>query len=187
MPKVIINEMKEKMEKTIQHYKNELKGVRTGRASVSLFDNIRVMAYGTPTPLNGVGTLHVADAHMVTLQPWDTSLIPAVEKAILSSGLGFNPSNDGKLIRIPIPKLTEERRKEMVKLIKKMAEETKVAVRNERRDANDRIKKREKDKNNPISEDESKRAQDEVQKLIDVQIKNVDDISAAKEKELMEI
>ena len=185
MSKEIINEMKEKMEKTIQHYKNELKGVRTGRASVSLFDNIRVEAYGTPTPLNGVGTLHVADAHMVTVQPWDTSLIPAVEKAILSSGLGFNPSNDGKLIRIPIPKLTEERRKELVKLIKKMAEENKVALRNERRDANEKIKKQEKDK--AVSEDDSKRAQDEVQKLTDAQIKNIDDIAAVKEKELMEI
>ncbi|MDR0453208.1 MAG: ribosome recycling factor [Deferribacteraceae bacterium] len=187
MSKTVINEMKEKMDRTIQHYKNELKGVRTGRASVSLFDNIRVQVYGAPTPLNGVGTLHVADAHMVTVQPWDTSLISAIEKAILSSGLGFNPSNDGKLIRIPIPKLTEERRKEMVKLIKKMAEETKVALRNERRDANEKIKKLEKDKDNPISEDESKRALDEVQKLTDAQIKNIDDISVAKEKELMEI
>ncbi len=185
MSKATINEMKEKMEKTVQHYRGELKGVRTGRASVSLFDNIRVEAYGTPTPLNGVGTLHVADAHMVTVQPWDTSLIPVIEKAILSSGLGFNPSNDGKLIRIPIPKLTEERRKELVKLIKKMAEETKVAVRNERRDANEKIKKLEKDK--AISEDESKRAQDEVQKQTDMQIKNIDEIAAAKEKELMEI
>ena len=187
MLKETINEMKERMEKSVQHYKSELKGVRTGRASISLFDNIRVTAYGTPTPLNGVGTLHVADANMVTIQPWDTSLIPAVEKAILSSGLGFNPSNDGKLIRIPIPKLTEERRKEMVKLIKKMAEEAKVAVRNERRDANERIKKLEKDKEKPISEDESKRALEEVQKITDTQIKNVDDICSAKEKDLMEI
>ena len=185
MPKEIINEMKEKMEKTVQHYKNELKGVRTGRASVSLFDNIRVDAYGTSTPLNGVGTLHVADAHMITIQLWDTSLISVVEKAILSSGLGFNPSNDGKLIRIPIPKLTEERRKDLVKLIKKMAEENKVALRNERRDANEKIKKQEKDK--AVSEDESKRAQDEVQKLTDAQIKAIDDIAAVKEKELMEI
>jgi ribosome recycling factor len=185
MSKEVINATKEKMEKTIQHFKNELKGVRSGRASISLFDNIRVNAYGSPTPLNGVGTLHVADAHMVTVQPWDTSLIPAIEKAILSSGLGFNPSNDGKLVRIPIPKLTEERRKELVKLVKKMCEENKIAIRNERRDANDKIKKLEKDKG--ISEDESKRAVDEVQKLTDAQIKVLDDIAATKEKELMEI
>lgn len=185
MSKTVIKEMKEKMEKTAQHFKTELKGVRSGRANVSLFDNIRVDAYGTPTPLNGVGTLHVADAHMVTVQPWDTSLIPAIEKAIMSSGLGFNPSNDGKLVRIPIPKLTEERRKEMVKLVKKMAEDNKIAMRNERRDANDKIKKLEKDKT--ISEDESKRAIDEVQKITDAQIKALDEVSAAKEKELMEI
>ena len=185
MVKEIINEMKEKMEKTTQHFRGELKGVRSGRASISLFDNIRVDAYGNSTPLNGVGTLHVADAHMVTVQPWDISLIPTIEKAIMSSGLGFNPSNDGKLIRIPIPRLTEERRKELVKLVKKMCEETKIAIRNGRREANDRIKKLEKDKG--ISEDDSKRATDEVQKLTDAQIKVLDDIAATKEKELMEI
>jgi ribosome recycling factor len=183
--KEVMSEMKEKMEKTIQHFKGELKAVRSGRASISLFDNIRVDAYGTPTPLNGVGTLHVADAHMVTVQPWDTSLISAIEKAIMGSGLGFNPSNDGKIIRIPIPRLTEERRKEFVKLVKKMCEDTKIAIRNERRDANEKIKKLEKDK--AISEDESKRAIDDVQKMTDANIKALDEIAAAKEKELMEI
>lgn len=185
MPKAIIDNVKDKMSKSIEHFRSELKGVRTGRASVALFDNIKVDAYGTPTPLNGVGTLHVVDAHMISIQPWDTSLIPVIEKAIMSSGLGFNPSNDGKLIRIPIPQLTEERRKEFVKLVKKMAEDSKVAIRNERRDANDKIKKKEKDKE--ISEDESKRGVDEVQKLTDASIKTVDNIAAAKEKELMEI
>ena len=185
MAKAVIDETKGKMDKTIEHFKGELKSVRTGRASVALFDNIKVDAYGSMTPLNGVGTLHVADAHMVTVQPWDKSLIPAIEKAIQSGGLGLNPSNDGNLIRIPIPQLTEERRKELVKLVKKMAEDTKVAVRNERRDANDKIKKLEKDKT--ISEDDSKRALDDVQKMTDAQIKQVDDIAAGKEKELMEI
>ena len=185
MPKAIINETKDKMNKTIEHFKGELKAVRTGRASVTLFDNVKVDAYGSMTPLNGVGTLHVADAHMVTVQPWDKSLIPAIEKAIQASGLGFNPSNDGNLVRIPIPQLTEERRKELVKLVKKMAEDTKVAVRNERRPDNDKINKQEKDK--AISEDDSKRGLDEVQKMTDAQIKQIDDIAAAKEKELMEI
>ncbi|MDR2884626.1 MAG: ribosome recycling factor [Deferribacteraceae bacterium] len=185
MSKTTINEMKEKMDKTIQHFKGELKAVRSGRASTSIFDNIRVEAYGTPTPLAGVGTLHVADAHMVTVQPWDSSLIPAIEKAILNGGLGLNPSNDGKLVRIPIPRLTEERRKDLVKVVKKMCEDTKIAVRNERRDANDKVKKLEKDK--AISEDESKRAVDEIQKITDAQIKSLDEITAVKEKELMEI
>lgn len=185
MFKQVVNETRDKMDKTIQHFKSELKAVRTGRASLSLFDNVKVDAYGSPTPLNGVGTMHVADAHMITIQPWDRTLIPAIEKAILGSGLGLNPSNDGAMIRIPIPKLTEERRKDLVKLVKKLGEETKVAIRNERRDANDKVKKLEKDKT--ISEDDSKRAQDEIQKVTDTQIKSVDDISSAKEKELMEI
>ncbi len=185
MFKQVVNETRDKMDKTIQHFKSELKAVRTGRASLSLFDNVKVDAYGSPTPLNGVGTLHVADAHMITIQPWDRTLIPAIEKAILGSGLGLNPSNDGAMIRIPIPKLTEERRKDLVKLVKKLGEETKVAIRNERRDANDKVKKLEKDKT--ISEDDSKRAQDEIQKVTDTQIKSVDDIASAKEKELMEI
>jgi ribosome recycling factor len=185
MPKAIINETKDLMNKTVDHFKGELKSVRTGRASVSLFDNIRVDAYGTPTPLNGVGTLHVADAHMVTVQPWDKSLISAIEKAIMASNLGLNPANDGNLIRIPIPQLTEERRKELGKLVKKMGEDAKVAIRNQRRDANEKIKKQEKDK--ACSEDEAKRGQDEIQKMTDNFVKQIDEISAAKEKELMEI
>lgn len=185
MTRQVIYDTKEKMSKTIDFFKGELKGVRTGRASLALFDNIRVDAYGTSTPLNGVGTLHVADAHMVTVQPWDTSLIASIEKAIMSSGLGFNPSNDGKIIRIPIPQLTEERRKDLAKLVKKMSEETKTAVRNERRDANEKIKKLEKDKE--ISEDDSKRGLDEIQKITDSQIKLIDEIVTVKEKELMEM
>jgi ribosome recycling factor len=185
MPKTVANEAKDKMGKTVEHFKAELKTVRTGRASVTLFDSIKVDAYGTPTPLAGVGTLHVVDAHMVSVQPWDKSLIPAIEKAIMASSLGLNPSNDGSVIRIPIPQLTEDRRKELVKLVKKMGEEAKVAIRNERRDANDKMKKLEKDK--ACSEDDSKRGQDEVQKMTDSFIKNIDEISVAKEKELMEI
>ena len=185
MPKKVLAGTKERMEKTIDHFKGELKTIRTGRASTSIFDNVRVEAYGNLTPLSGVGTLHVADAHMVTVQPWDTSLIKAIEKAIMGSGLGFNPSNDGRIIRIPIPQLTEERRKEFVKHAKKLCEDAKLAVRNERRDANEAIKKLEKNKE--ISEDEAKRTLDDIQKLTDNQIKALDDILAAKEKELMEI
>jgi ribosome recycling factor len=187
MLKQVVEDVKLKMEKTIQHYKNELRSLRTGRASTAIFENIRVDAYGTPTPLNGVGTMHVPDPHLVTIQPWDTSLITVIEKAILTSGLGLNPSNDGKLIRIPIPTLTEERRKELVKLVWKKCEETKVIIRNERRDANDAIKKLEKDKENPVSEDEAKHIQNEVQKVTDACIKNLDEIAKAKEKELLEI
>lgn len=183
MAKQTIAKGKEKMEKAVSYLKNELKSVRTGRASVNLFDNIKVDAYGSLTPLNGVGTISVVDAHMVSVQPWDLSLISAIEKAIMNSGLGFNPSNDGKVVRIPIPQLTEERRKEFVKLVKKMAEDAKVVVRNERRDINDKIKKLEKDK--AISEDESRKASDDAQKLTDNFIKEIDKIASDKEKELM--
>jgi ribosome recycling factor len=144
----------EKMEKTLAHYKEELKTVRTGRASTSMFEKITVDYYGAPTPLPQVATINVPEARLITISPFDPSMITDIEKAILSSGMGFNPSNDGKLIRIPVPQLTEERRKELVKLVKKMGEETKLAIRNERRSANDQIKKLEKNKE--ISEDDSK-------------------------------
>jgi ribosome recycling factor len=187
MLKDVVEDVKVKMERTIQHYKGELKTLRTGRASTSIFDNIRVDAYGTQTPLSGVGSMHVPDPHMVTIQPWDPSLITVIEKAILASGLGLNPSNDGKLIRVPIPTLTEERRKELVKLVWKKCEEAKIVIRNERRDANEAIKKLEKDKENPVSEDEAKLFQNEVQKVTDAFIKNLEEIAKAKEKELLEI
>lgn len=185
MINMVLDETKEKMEKTLNHYKEELKSVRTGRASVSLFDGIRVDYYGTPTPLSGVATISTPEARLIVISPWDATIIPTIEKAILNGNMGFNPSNDGKIIRIPIPPLTEERRKEFVKMIKKMSEDTKVAIRNERRDANDSLKKLEKDKE--ISEDDLKKAQDKVQVVTDEFIKKVDVVTEAKEKDIMEI
>ena len=185
MPNSVIKDMKDKMDKTIVHYKEELKSIRTGRASIAMFDNVTVDYYGTPTPLNGVATLSAPEPRLITIAPWDASLIGAIEKAIQNSNMGFNPSNDGKIIRIPIPQLTEERRKEIVKMVKKMAEDNKVAVRNLRRDGNDRIKKLEKDKE--ISEDDSKKYVDQIQTITDEFIKKVDEVTAAKEKEVMEI
>lgn len=185
MPASVIKDMKGKMEKTIEHYKEELKSIRTGRASIAMFDGITVDYYGTPTPLNGVATLAAPEPRLITVQPWDVSLIGLIEKAIQNSNMGFNPSNDGKIIRIPVPQLTEERRKEIVKLVKKMAEDNKVAVRNLRREGNDKIKKLEKDKE--ISEDDSKKFVDDIQEITNDYIKKVDEITALKEKEVMEI
>jgi ribosome recycling factor len=185
MSKDVIKETKEKMEKSLEHYRNELKTVRTGRASVAMFEHIKVDYYGTPTPLNQVGTLSAPEPRLITIQPWEPSLIPAIEKAIMTSNMGFNPSNDGVMIRIPVPPLTEERRREIVKMIKKMAEEAKVIVRNIRRDANEVIKKLEKEKE--ISEDEAKRLTGKVQELTDEFIKEIDEVTAKKEKDVMEI
>jgi len=185
MSKDVIQETKEKMEKSLDHYRNELKTVRTGRASVAMFEHIKVDYYGTPTPLNQVGTLSAPEPRLITIQPWEPSLIPAIEKAIMTSNMGFNPSNDGVMIRIPVPPLTEERRREIVKMIKKMAEEAKVIIRNIRRDANEVIKKLEKDKE--ISEDEAKRLTGKVQELTDEFIKEIDEVTAKKEKDVMEI
>ncbi len=187
MAKQIIDNFKESIEKAIAFYREELKGIRTGRASISMFDNIKVDYYGTMTPLSGVAQLSSPEARLVTITPWEPSMIPVIEKAIQTSQMGFNPSNDGKLIRIPFPQLTEERRKELVKVVKKMGEDAKVVIRNERRDANDKIKKSEKDKDAPISEDDSKRFQEEVQKITDETVKRIDEITAGKEKEIMEI
>ncbi len=185
MPQSVIKNLNEKIEKTIVHYKEELKGIRTGRATLSMFDNIKVDYYGTPTPLAGVATLSIPEPRMVTVTPWEPTLIKEIEKAIQTSQMGFNPSNDGKVVRIPFPQLTEDRRKDLVKIIKKISEDTKVAIRNERRDANEQMKKLEKDK--AIGEDDSKKMLDDIQKITDASIKNIDDITVAKEKEVMEI
>jgi len=185
MPNSVIKDMKDKMDKTIVHYKEELKSIRTGRASAAMFDNVTVDYYGTPTPLNGVASIAVPEARMITIQPWDVSIIGTIEKAILNSNMGFNPSNDGKIIRVPVPQLTEDRRKEIVKIVRKMAEDNKVAVRNLRREGNDKIKKLEKDKE--ISEDDSKKYVDQIQDITNEFIKKVDEVTAAKEKEVMEI
>jgi ribosome recycling factor len=175
---------KTRMEKTVTDLQHAMAAVRTGRASLGLLDAVRVDYYGTPTPLNQVATMHIPEPSLITAQPWDVSQIGAIEKAIRSSDLGLNPSNDGKIVRIPIPPLTEERRKDLVKHLHHVTEEHRVSLRNVRRDANDHLKKLLKDK--LISEDEERRALDEVQKMTDGYIKKVDELSKSKEKEILE-
>lgn len=174
-----------RMDKVIVVLQHDMGSVRTGRASIHLLDGVNVDAYGSPMPLNHVATLHVPDPALITLQPYDSSQINAIEKAIRSAGLGLNPSNDGKLIRVPVPALTEERRKEMVKHLHHMAEEHRIAVRNVRRDSNEALKKMLKDK--LISEDDDRRSHETVQKLTDAYIAKVDHAVKSKEKEVMEI
>lgn len=173
-----------KMEKVLSDLQHELSTVRTGRANIGLLDSIRVDYYGTPTPLNQVGQLHVPEPAMITVQPWDASLIKGIEKAIRDSDLGLNPSNDGKIVRIPIPPLTEERRRDLAKKVSHIAEERRVSLRNSRRDANDALKKMLKEK--LISEDEERQALDIIQKLTDAQIAKIDQVAKAKEKEILE-
>jgi len=177
-------ETRERMGKTVSALKNELKRIRTGRASLSLLDGIRVDYYGTLTPLNQMASLSVPESRLITIQPWDVSVIKEIEKAILKSDLGLTPSSDGKLIRMAIPPLTEERRKELVKVVNKVCEEHKVAMRNVRRDANDLIKGFKKD--GDISEDDAFKAQDQIQKITDEHIKQIDEIYHEKEKEILE-
>jgi len=176
---------KTRMDKALADLQHDMAGVRTGRASVSLLDNVRADYYGTLTPLNQLATLHVPEPSLITVQPWDVSQIGVIEKAIRAADLGLNPANDGKLIRVPIPPLTEERRKELVKKLHHVAEDHRVAMRNVRRDANENVKKLLKDK--VISEDEERRAHDEIQKLTDAQIQKLDQAAKAKEKEIMEL
>jgi len=183
--KEIENHVKTRMEKVVSDLQHDMTAIRTGRASVGLLEPIRVDYYGTPTPLNQLATLHVPEPSLITIQPWDVSQIGAVEKAIRASDLGLNPNNDGKIIRVPIPALTEERRKEIVKHLHTVAEEHKIAVRNLRRDANENIKKLLKDK--VVSEDDERRALDEVQKLTDSYIAKLDQAAKTKEKEILEL
>lgn len=173
------------MEKVLADLQHVMAGIRTGRATVSLLDGIRVDYFGTPTPLNQVASLHVPEPSMITAQPWDPSLIGPIDKAIRASDLGLNPQNDGKMIRIPIPPLTQERRKDLVKHLHNIAEDHRVAVRNIRRDANEAVKKLLKDK--AISEDDERRAHDEIQKLTDGQMTKLDAAAKTKEKEILEI
>ncbi len=177
--------VKNRMEKAVTDLQHGMASIRTGRASVSLLDHIRVDSYGTPTPLNQVGNLHVPDPTLITVQPWDVSQIGAIEKAIRASDLGLNPANDGKLIRIPIPPLNEERRKELVKHLHTVAEDHRVAIRNVRRDGNEAVKKLLKDKK--IAEDEERRAIAEVQKMTDTYMLKLDQAAKNKEKEILEI
>lgn len=183
--KDVENYARAKMEKVISDLQHEMASIRTGRASINLFDGIQVEAYGSQMPINHLATLHVPEPSMITIQPYDVSQIGAIEKAIRASDLGLNPSNDGKVIRVPIPTLTEERRKELVKHLHHVAEEHRVAVRNVRRDANEAVKKLFKDK--LISEDDERRSLEEIQKLTDSYVAKVDQLSKVKEKDILEV
>ncbi|MFP3999026.1 MAG: ribosome recycling factor [Desulfobacterales bacterium] len=181
----IISEAEEKMDKSVSALKKELQKIRTGRASLSLLDDVRVDYYGTPTPLNQIASLSVPESRLITIQPWDPSALKEIEKAIMKSNLGLTPSSDGKIIRINIPPLTEDRRKEIVKQVNKVCEEYRIAVRNIRRDANDSLKSLKKD--GDASEDDVSKALDDIQKLTDEHIKKVDDLYKDKEKEILEV
>ena len=183
--KDIINDARKRMDSAVEDSRKKLASVRTGRASVSLLDNVMVDYYGTDMPLNQVGTIHAPESTMLTVQPFDPTQLANIEKAIRASELGLNPSNDGKLIRVPIPPLTEDRRKQMVKVVHEMAEEHRTAVRNVRRDANDHLKRMLKDKT--ISEDAEKDALEQVQKLTDQHITKINEVAEHKEKEVMTV
>jgi ribosome recycling factor len=181
----ILKHAEESMQKSTENLHRELAGIRTGKANPALLDTVKVMYYGQSVPLKQVASIAVPEARLITVQPWEKTLVPEVEKAIQASELGLNPQSDGTLIRLPIPALTEERRKELVKVVKRFAEESRVAIRNIRRDANERYKKAEKE--HSISEDEMHTKQDDVQKLTDSYIEKIDEVVAVKEKEVMEI
>jgi ribosome recycling factor len=183
--KDIYLQLKTRMDKAVDDFRKALVGTRTGRASVHMLDGVMVEAYGSQMALNQVATVHSPEPQLITVQPYDPSQLGAIEKAIRTAELGFNPMNDGKIIRVPIPPLTEERRKEMVKHLHKVLEEHRTAIRNIRRDGNEAIKKALKDKK--ITEDESKRSTEEIQKLTDAEIKKMEEMCTAKEKEVMEI
>ena len=176
---------KSRMDKVLSDLQHEMSGIRTGRASISLFDHVKADYYGTPTPLNQLATLHVPEPSLITIQPWDISQIGAIEKDVRSSDLGLNPNNDGKIIRVPIPPLTEERRKDLIKVVRHEAENARVAVRNLRRDANHALKEAVKAKT--ISEDEDRRAEEEIQKLTNCYIAEIDKALAQKETDLMAV
>lgn len=174
-----------KMDNALKVFRHELGRLRTGRASLSLLEGVKADYYGTPTPISQVATLTIPEPKLIVIHPWDVSQISAIEKGILSSDLGLTPTNDGKVIRIQIPQLTEERRKELTKVARKYAEETRVAIRNCRRDANEALKKLEKEKS--LSQDELKKAQNHIQEITDKEIKGVDEVFSRKEKEIMEV
>ena len=181
----ILKDARDRMTKAVEVVRDELAHLRTGRATMALLDSVRVDYYGTPTPLQQVANIGIADVHLITVQPWDKSMVHPVEKAILGAGLGLNPINDGNIIRVPIPPLNEERRKELVKIAKKFVEEGRVAVRNVRRDCIERLKKAEKDEH--FSEDERRVGEQEVQKVTDNHIKEIEELVVLKEKEIMEV
>jgi ribosome recycling factor len=181
----VVKELKSRIDKTLDDLKKELAKVRTGRASAAILDGIRVDFYGTPTPLNGVASVNVPEPRLITIKPWDKGVLKDIEKAIREANLGINPMNDGEIIRLPFPPLTEERRKDIAKQVKSKGEEHKVAIRNIRRDSNEVLKAQLKDKK--ITEDDNKRLQEKVQKETDAGVAEVDKIVAAKEKEVMSV
>ncbi|HEX3437379.1 MAG TPA: ribosome recycling factor [Pseudacidobacterium sp.] len=178
-------QLKARMDKAVKDFQGHLASTRTGRASVAMLDQVKVDYYGTPTPLNQVGQLTTPDANTILIQPWDVSILGEIEKALRTSDLGFNPQNDGKIVRVPVPPMTEERRREVVKHVSRVLEDHKTAVRNIRRDGNDLIKKAAKDKK--ISEDEEKRSLEEIQKLTDEETKRMDEMAKKKEAEIMQV
>jgi ribosome recycling factor len=181
----LVSALSQEMDKSIQSLKGDLVKVRTGRASTALVDPVHVDYYGSSVPLNQIANVTTPDARTIQVAPWEAGMIGAIEKAILAANIGFTPQNDGKVVRIPLPPLTEERRKDMVKLIKKMSEETKVAIRNHRRDANEKVKALEKAKT--LTEDDAKKAGEQIQKKTDEKVAEVDKIIAGKEKEILTI
>ncbi|MER3424272.1 MAG: ribosome recycling factor [Nitrospiraceae bacterium] len=185
MPSAVKHKLTERMEGAVEHLKRELATLRTGRASLALLDAVKVDYYGTPTPLKQVANLAVPESRLITVQPWEPQMIREVEKAILASGLGLTPSNDGKIIRIPVPPLTEERRKDLIKVSKKHGEDTKVQLRTIRREANEELKRLHKDAK--LSEDDLRKAEAEVQKITDQYVQKVDQILKKKEEEILEI
>ena len=185
MRKQVLSDTRAKMDKTMEHVRHEFSTIRTGRASTALLDGINVDYYGSSTPLNQIANISVPDAKLLMVTPYDKGGLGDIEKAILKSDLGLTPNNDGKVIRIPIPELTEERRKDLVKVIRRLAEDSRVSLRSIRRDANDLVKKAEKD--GEVPEDESHKIRDEVQKVTDDHVKKIDELLKAKEEEVMEV
>jgi len=179
------SQVRSRMEKAVEDFRGELQAMRTGRANVHMLDSVHVDAYGSQMPLSQVATVHAAEAQLITVQPWDPSLLGAIEKSIRVADLGLNPMNDGKVIRVPVPPLTEERRKEIVKHLHKVLEEHRTAIRNVRRDGVEAVKKATKDKK--ITEDDERNAQDSLQKLTDGEIKKMEEMAKAKEKEMMQV
>ncbi|GAC1315456.1 MAG: ribosome recycling factor [Chloroflexota bacterium] len=183
----IIKSAEHKMTSAIDALGRDLQGIRTGRASTNLLDRVQVDYYGSPTPINGVANVSAPDARMILIQPWDKSMLAVIEKAIMKSDIGVNPSNDGSVIRLVLPQLTQDRRKELVKQVHQRAEEARIAVRNCRRDALDHLRKAEKDKDGGVSQEDERRAQERLQKLTDSFVKRVDDVAKGKETEVLEV
>lgn len=185
MMKDILRDASERMDKSVENLRQELSKIRTGKATTALLDGVRVEYYGTMTPLTQMANVSVLDPHTLSIQPWDKSSLNSVEKAIMAADLGLNPANDGNIIRVPIPALNEERRKELAKLIKRFGEEAKIALRNIRRDANDHLKKAEKEDH--VSEDDRIKAENDVQELTDKHVERIDEMIDHKESEIMEV